>query len=77
MRALAALPAALAEPLQQALLHLDTAAVERAIGAVRTRDAVLADALQELADEFQYDRILQLLPSASVSDAASDAGERR
>ncbi len=53
------LPAALRSALEQALIRLDTAAVAHAIAEVP--DAPLAHALAMLADEFQYNRMLQLI----------------
>ncbi len=58
---LATLPAALRKTLAQGLVRLDTAAVSTAIAEVRAADRTLADALQPLADEFQYERILRIL----------------
>jgi len=59
--ALAALPAALRRTLAQALIRLDTVAVTAALADVP--DAPLAHALAMLANEFQYNRMLQLILS--------------
>ncbi len=64
--ALAALPAALRGTLEQALIRLDTAAVTAALGAVP--DAPLANALAMLADEFQYNQMLQLIRDADAKE---------
>jgi PAS domain S-box-containing protein len=58
---LAALPAASLQALREALTEMDVDAIERAIEAVRGRDAGLAEALAAQAAEFQYDRILALM----------------
>ncbi len=57
--ALAALPAALRSTLEQALIQLDTVTVTNAIGAVP--DVPLAHALEMMANEFQYNRMLHLI----------------
>ena len=57
--ALAALPAALRSTLEQALIQLDTVTVANAIGAVP--DVPLAHALEMMANEFQYNRMLHLI----------------
>ena len=53
------LPAALRSTLEQALIQLDTAAVTAALAEVP--DAPLAHALEMLANEFQYSRMLHLI----------------
>ncbi len=57
--ALAALPVALRSTLEQALIQLDTVTVTNTIDAVP--DAPLAHALEMMANEFQYNRILHLI----------------
>jgi CheY-like chemotaxis protein len=57
--ALAALPAALRSTLEQALIQLDTVTVMNAIGEVP--DVPLAHALEMMANEFQYNRMLHLI----------------
>jgi CheY-like chemotaxis protein len=61
--ALQAQPAALRESLEQALVQLDHEAVVNALGQVD--DAQVAKALGVLANDFQYDNILQLLRKGS------------
>ena len=58
------LPARLLAILEQALVQLDAVAVDRAIAEIRMHDFSLADTLQTLTDEFQYDRILHVLQHA-------------
>ena len=57
--ALAALPATLRNTLKQALVRLDTVAIAHALAEVP--DASLAHALEMLANEFQYNRMLHLI----------------
>ncbi len=57
--ALAALPVTLRSTLKQALIQLDTVTVANAIGAVP--DVPLAHALEMMANEFQYNRMLHLI----------------
>jgi len=57
--ALAELPVALRSTLEQALIQLDTVTVTNTIDAVP--DAPLAHALEMMANEFQYNRILHLI----------------
>lgn len=64
--ALAVLPAAQREALEQALVQLDTAAVTAAIAAVG--DPSLAHALATLANEFQYTQILRLLQGTNQKE---------
>jgi signal transduction histidine kinase/DNA-binding NarL/FixJ family response regulator len=58
---LGALPAEVHERLRAALASLDVAAIESAIEAVRPHDAALARELAELAGEYQYERITELM----------------
>jgi hypothetical protein len=64
--ALVSLPPALRTALEGALHQLDPEAVRSAIEAIRTHDAGLAQALAVVADNFQYDRLLDLLQRAGV-----------
>ena len=57
--ALAALPVALRNTLEQALVRLDTVAIAEALAELP--DASLAHALEMLANEFQYNRMLHLI----------------
>jgi CheY-like chemotaxis protein len=58
---LAALPQILRAPLEQALTLLDTEGIERALVAIGAHDNSLAQSLELLAEDYQYDRMLQLL----------------
>ena len=60
-KALAALPEALRTGLAEALVRLDTVAVDQTIAAIQARDAQLAAALAAWARDFQYERILALI----------------
>lgn len=71
--ALARLPSALSATLEQALLQLDTTEIHAAIAAIGAHDAVLTEALQGLANEFQYDQLLHLIQG---TNEASDGKER-
>jgi len=57
--ALAALPAALRNTLEQALVRLDTVAIAHALAELP--DVPLSHALEMLANEFQYNRMLHLI----------------
>jgi signal transduction histidine kinase/ligand-binding sensor domain-containing protein/DNA-binding NarL/FixJ family response regulator len=63
--ALLSLPGELLRALEQALLRLDPVAVERRIQDVRARDEGLATALDTVAREFQYGKLLDLIESAA------------
>jgi PAS domain S-box-containing protein len=58
------LPEALRASLEQALVRLDSEAVDQAIGLIHGRDARLAGALAPWARDFQYDHILSFIRSA-------------
>lgn len=60
-QAVAALPEALRAPLTQALICLDTAAIDQAIAAIQEQDAQLSATLMAWAKDFEYERILALL----------------
>jgi len=49
--------------LQEALIQLNTEAIEQIVVSIRENDPVLADALQVLTDGFRYQDILDMLPS--------------
>jgi CheY-like chemotaxis protein len=55
------LPGALVAELRQATIRADVQAVLKLIEALRTHDPLLADALADLAYEFEYQQILDLL----------------
>jgi CheY-like chemotaxis protein len=57
--ALRALPPALRSALERAALETDMQRVAALIGEIRAHDAALADALTALANDFEYDKILQ------------------
>jgi len=61
--AVKALPRQLLTELEQASVRGDTMAVESLIGQIRPLDAPLADFLKTLADNFDYDQILELVKS--------------
>ncbi|GEM_PF-3513344 len=61
LSAVKALPQELLYELEQASVRGDTLAIERIIEQIRFLDAPLADTLKTLADNFEYDRILELL----------------
>jgi len=74
---LAALPRALRTALAQALNELDAAAVTNVIQEIQERDAALAAALESLANEFQYDRILHLMENNEAGFAGDiSAGQQ-
>jgi len=58
---LSVLPPELLSALEQAAIRGDSVAVEHLIDQIRSSDAPLADALKALADDFEYDRILELV----------------
>jgi signal transduction histidine kinase/ligand-binding sensor domain-containing protein/ActR/RegA family two-component response regulator len=73
--ALLSLPGGLLHALEQALLHLDPEAVERRIQEVRAHDPALAAALDVLARDFQYGKLLQLIETAGhAAGAPGQAG---
>ncbi len=55
------LPGALVAELRQATIRADVQAILKLIEALRTHDSLLADALADLAYEFEYQQILDLL----------------
>ena len=61
--ALAQLPDDLRKELKQATIDLDVDLIETLIRRIRKLDATVADGLADLADNFQYDRLLELIPS--------------
>jgi signal transduction histidine kinase len=61
---LASLPADLLANLEQAARGARMAEVERLIGLIRVRDARVAQALAELADQFEYPRMAQIAQAA-------------
>ena len=61
----AALSPELSAKLGQAAILGDAAAIEDLIDRIRSYDIMLADTLQTLADNFEYDRILKLIRSCS------------
>jgi signal transduction histidine kinase/CheY-like chemotaxis protein len=67
--ALAELPATLLDELEQVLVLLDIAAMERVIDVVRSHHPVVADALAAVAKELQYGRILHLIKDARSGKA--------
>jgi Amt family ammonium transporter len=61
---LAKLPTDLREDLELALIRLDSDQVNKAIEAIRSYNRELADALEAVAEELQYGRILSLLEAS-------------
>jgi CheY-like chemotaxis protein len=61
---LAALPPALVAPLEAALAALEVQAVERALAAIEAFDADTARGLAALVDDYQYDRVQELIHTA-------------
>lgn len=59
--ALEKLPRDLPEQLQYAVSHSDMDLIDRVIGDIRTYDSDTADALNQLANNFQYERLLTML----------------
>ncbi len=59
--ALRALPPALLTRLERATVETDMQRVAALISEIRTHDAALADALSALANDFEYDKILQAI----------------
>jgi len=62
--ALAALPMELLDALEHALSLLDIGGVNRTIEDIRARDVSLGEALEAMAGDFQYNRILRLIRTA-------------
>jgi hypothetical protein len=69
------LPAELRTGLEQALARIDSDAVNRAIEAIRAHDAAIADALDEVAKDLQYGRILQLIEATESEPSKEGQGE--
>ncbi|MCP4397153.1 MAG: response regulator [bacterium] len=63
--AMAVLPAEWLETLEQGAHRADLIMLSSAIEQVREQDATLADALAQLAENFEYDEILALLPQTN------------
>ncbi|MES2356346.1 MAG: PAS-domain containing protein [Pseudomonadota bacterium] len=63
--ALTSLPKELCAALESAIIHLDTQAISKFITDINARDPALADTLQQLADNFEYERILNWLQSTT------------
>ena len=59
--AVSSLPPELLTELEQATVRGDTMRIERLIEQIRPLNAPLADALKTLADNFEYDQILELI----------------
>lgn len=59
--ALAALPGETILELEQAIVRLDTEAIDRVVDAIRVHESTLADALAALAKDFQYRTLLRLI----------------
>jgi hypothetical protein len=66
---LAALPVALREELERALISLDRDWILRFVSQISEHDAALGSALTHLADLFAYTPILRVLESAKYSSA--------
>ena len=60
--ALTGLPDDLLAELRQAVIDLDVDLIETLIRRIRKLNATVADGLEDLADNFQYDRLLELIP---------------
>jgi signal transduction histidine kinase/CheY-like chemotaxis protein len=73
--ALGELPAELRTGLEQALARIDSDAVNRAIEAIRAHDTAIADALDEVAKDLQYGRILQLIEATETKPSKEGQGE--
>ncbi|MGB0384019.1 MAG: hypothetical protein ACPGWR_04265 [Ardenticatenaceae bacterium] len=65
--ALAALPEALLAQLEEAAEGSDMEMMEQVLAQISQLDPALASQLTKLADEFEYDEILQLIEEANVS----------
>ncbi|MBF0234351.1 MAG: response regulator, partial [Desulfamplus sp.] len=59
--ALAALSPELRSALEQAAIRGDSPAIERLVEQIRSLDALIADTLQDLSDNFEYDQILEFV----------------
>jgi signal transduction histidine kinase/DNA-binding NarL/FixJ family response regulator len=70
--ALAGLPQELLSRLEQALIRIDIAAVDRAIEEIRTCNDPLADALAPLARDSEFGRILRLVRDAHGKNKIKD-----
>ena len=64
--ALAGLPDDLLAELRQAVIDLDVELIETVIGRIRRLNAPVADGLEDLAGDFQYDRLLALIQQGEV-----------
>jgi PAS domain S-box-containing protein len=69
---LAALPDGLREKLHETLLTLDSARIMKLLETVTEYDPVLGGALQHLAGNYAFGRILEYLERASMSDPPAD-----
>ena len=61
--ALVELPDDLTMELRQAIINLDVDLIQAIIGRIRELNGPVADGLSDLAGDFQYDRLLRLIPS--------------
>jgi hypothetical protein len=59
--ALAGLPDDLLAELRQAIIDLDVDLIQAAIEHIREVNAAVADGLADLAEDYQYDRLLALI----------------
>lgn len=69
---LAALPDGLREKLHETLLTLDSARIMKLLETVTEYDPVLGGALQHLAGNFAFGRILEYLEGACLHDPPTD-----
>jgi len=61
----ARLPQPTRATLEQALIHLDVQAISQSIASIKKNDMLLAEILEDLAHDFQYDRILNWIQSTT------------
>ena len=71
--ALAALPGQWVASLKQAILNVDLDRIAIEIEQIRSQDSGLADALQKNIENFQYDKILSLIPENEPSERSHES----
>jgi CheY-like chemotaxis protein len=72
--ALAALPPETLAKLERATAGSDVELIASAIGEIRTYNSTLAETLDTLANEFEYDTMLALIQAAKVDGASQENG---
>ena len=65
-QALAGLPDDLLAELRRAVINLDVDMIQAVTGRIRKLNAPVGDGLEDLADNFQYDKLLALIQQGEV-----------